>query len=285
MIGLRTCGRTVTGRSTRSRPTRNMVPPAATASALPHRSASNAGGARAAVLSEPKGRTEGPGQDFVSRSSLVRRLTNASGAKLAVIVAPPGYGKSGLLREWSQRDQRRFLWLTPADLEIDDSGSTATADTLAAAISSLRAEAGQFVLALDDAHLVAPELLRDGGGPGHAGATRWLDGRSGLADRARAPARQVARATEPGRSSRGRSGDDAGRSVDPAALDRPGARVHARCKRSSGGRRAGPRRCTWPRSRCVTSRRLAKPCPTSAETITGSRSTSTMRSCPVCLPA
>ena len=75
-----------------------------------------------------------------------------------MIVAPPGYGKSGLLREWSRCDRRRFLWLTPAELEMDGLGSPVAADPLAAAIRSPRAR--RFVVAIDDAHLVAPEVLR-----------------------------------------------------------------------------------------------------------------------------
>ena len=134
------------------------MPPAATAPALLDRSASHANGARAAIMPEPEGSTEGPDQDFVSRSAVVRRLTSTSGGKLAVIVAPPGYGKSGLLREWSRCDRRRFLWLTPAELEMDGLGSPVAADPLAAAIRSPRAR--RFVVAIDDAHLVAPEVLR-----------------------------------------------------------------------------------------------------------------------------
>jgi LuxR family maltose regulon positive regulatory protein len=132
--------------------------PAAIAPALRHRSASNTNGARAPDVLDPHGRTEAPGEEFVSRGALVRRLTDASDVKLAVIVAPPGYGKSSLLREWAQCDKRRFHWLSPADIELQNLGATATTDPWAAAVRSLRAR--RFVLVVDDAHLVAPDVLR-----------------------------------------------------------------------------------------------------------------------------
>ena len=108
-------------------------------------------------MPEPEGSTAGPDQDFVSRSSVVRRLTSTSGGKLAVIVAPPGYGKSSLLREWSRCDRRRFLWLTPAELEMDGLGSPVAADPMGASPRGAR----RCVVAIDDAHLVAPEVLRE----------------------------------------------------------------------------------------------------------------------------
>ena len=52
--------------------------------------------------------------EFVRRPALVRRLTSARNAALAVLVAPPGYGKSSLLAEWAQEDERPFLWLAPS---------------------------------------------------------------------------------------------------------------------------------------------------------------------------
>jgi LuxR family maltose regulon positive regulatory protein len=54
----------------------------------------------------------------VPRPSLVDRLTTADGAALALLVAPPGYGKSTLLAEWAEQDERPFLWLTHSDLGL-----------------------------------------------------------------------------------------------------------------------------------------------------------------------
>jgi LuxR family maltose regulon positive regulatory protein len=50
-------------------------------------------------------------QALVPRSALVDRL-DASSESITVVVAPPGYGKTTLLSEWSQRDPSRFAWLS-----------------------------------------------------------------------------------------------------------------------------------------------------------------------------
>ncbi|HZB72959.1 MAG TPA: hypothetical protein VE395_12525, partial [Acidimicrobiales bacterium] len=49
----------------------------------------------------------------VFRRQLVRRLGDATERKLALLVAPPGYGKSVLLAQWaSTSPPRRIAWLT-----------------------------------------------------------------------------------------------------------------------------------------------------------------------------
>ena len=47
----------------------------------------------------------------VSRAGLIDRL-DASDAPITVVAAPPGYGKTTLLAEWSQRHPSRFAWLS-----------------------------------------------------------------------------------------------------------------------------------------------------------------------------
>lgn len=105
----------------------------------------------------------GPGtaarRGLVSRGALVRRLTAASDAKLAVIVAPPGYGKSSLLSEWAAHDTRPFLSLALSHLGANALDRSAIQDVLTEAIRSLGTTAEPCVLALDDGHLVAPEVL------------------------------------------------------------------------------------------------------------------------------
>jgi LuxR family transcriptional regulator, maltose regulon positive regulatory protein len=98
---------------------------------------------------------------FVSRGSLVRTLVEAAGARLVVIVAPPGYGKSSLLDEWAGRDKRRFVWLAVANSDSDEFDSGVTEDTVRATIQSLNAVDGPFVLLLDDAHLAPPAVVRE----------------------------------------------------------------------------------------------------------------------------
>ena len=93
---------------------------------------------------------------LVRRTALVRRLSGAREAALVVIVAPPGYGKSSLLAEWADHDDRQFVWL--------DHDALASSDDLGSTASSILASAsapGELVVVLDDAHLAAPKLVRD----------------------------------------------------------------------------------------------------------------------------
>src|SRR4051812_2424906 len=87
----------------------------------------------------------------VSRPRLVRRLVDAGDVPLALVVAPAGYGKTTILCEWVELDERPDVWLTlsPAD---DDR------DHLLASIAGAleRQPARPCVLVLDDA-----QVLRD----------------------------------------------------------------------------------------------------------------------------
>jgi LuxR family transcriptional regulator, maltose regulon positive regulatory protein len=58
-------------------------------------------------------------EGFVSRPQLVRRLLDAPGVSLTVIAAPAGYGKTTLLSEWAQADERPFVWVTFDDADND----------------------------------------------------------------------------------------------------------------------------------------------------------------------
>ena len=71
-----------------------------------------------------------------------------------MIVAPPGYGKSSLLSEWAEHDQRQFVWLASDALESADVESTA------GTILGHADDGGAFVVVLDDAHLAPPEVVR-----------------------------------------------------------------------------------------------------------------------------
>ena len=75
-----------------------------------------------------------------------------------MIVAPPGYGKSSLLSEWSEHDERPFLWVRFDKVRGD---RKAQAEWAAAVVATLRAQSRSFVLALDDAHLAKPSVLRE----------------------------------------------------------------------------------------------------------------------------
>ena len=90
-------------------------------------------------------------EGFVRRTALVRRLADARDASLALIVAPAGYGKSSLLRDWAEHDEREFVWLGFDESDQDP----------VTVIRSLGGRDRSFVVVLDDAHLVAADVLRD----------------------------------------------------------------------------------------------------------------------------
>jgi len=108
----------------------------------------------AARATEPRSWREG----YVPRAALVRRLCDAQEASVAVIVAPPGYGKSSLLAEWAEHDERPFLWLRFAQAGANRKAKAEAAATL---VTTLRTQKRRFVLALDDAHLATPTVLRE----------------------------------------------------------------------------------------------------------------------------
>lgn len=100
---------------------------------------------------------------LVARPRLVRRLAEATRAALAVVVAPAGYGKTTLLRQWEASEARPFTWITVGEAEND-------ADALRSAIGAPRAGA---VVVLDDFHVLrspgalhVAELLAGGLPPG-----------------------------------------------------------------------------------------------------------------------
>jgi LuxR family maltose regulon positive regulatory protein len=84
--------------------------------------------------------------EFVRRRRLVERLRRGREGMLAVLVAPPGYGKSSLIAEWAEAEDRRVI-CTRAD----------RADEVLAALDS---ECDPCVVALDDAHTLPQDALR-----------------------------------------------------------------------------------------------------------------------------
>ncbi len=55
---------------------------------------------------------------LVPRTALVERLL-ASRAPIIAVVAPPGYGKTTLLAQWSERNERRSAWVSLDDRDND----------------------------------------------------------------------------------------------------------------------------------------------------------------------
>jgi LuxR family maltose regulon positive regulatory protein len=58
---------------------------------------------------------------YVGRAELMARVLDARSARLVLVVAPAGYGKSTLLAEWASCDPRRFVPIAPRngdDVEV-----------------------------------------------------------------------------------------------------------------------------------------------------------------------
>ncbi len=122
----------------------------------------------------------------VRRPALVGCLARAREASLALLAAPAGYGKSTLLAEWAEHDERPFIWVSPPRRDeapdalaasivqaFDDAGylepETASAHRASlegdplATLAELMGEVGgpgrSFVLVLDDGHLLSAPVL------------------------------------------------------------------------------------------------------------------------------
>ncbi len=98
-------------------------------------------------------------EGFVRRRALVRRLLESRDATLVLIAAPAGYGKSTLLAEWAEADERPFIWITPDPRHDSPAG---LAGSIAEAFEDggwIDSDSG-FVLVLDGAHVIRPSVLK-----------------------------------------------------------------------------------------------------------------------------
>ena len=90
----------------------------------------------------------GPG--IVPRRALLLRLAETSHARVVLLTAPAGYGKTTVIAQWAEADGRRFAWVRATERDGDP-------DVLRASIrSALAGCEPPFVLVLDDAHHLAP---------------------------------------------------------------------------------------------------------------------------------
>ena len=70
-------------------------------------------------LGEAKLLPPAPRSGIVDRPRLVRLLTDASGPRIVSLIAPPGFGKTTLLSQWTARESRPMAWVTLDDLDND----------------------------------------------------------------------------------------------------------------------------------------------------------------------
>jgi LuxR family transcriptional regulator, maltose regulon positive regulatory protein len=98
--------------------------------------------------------------DSVRRDQLLARLERERCRPLILLTAPAGYGKTTLLAQWAAESSRPFAWVT-LDHADDDAGTLAA--SISKALDNVEVEpglGGSFVLVLDDAHVVRPEVLK-----------------------------------------------------------------------------------------------------------------------------
>jgi len=86
---------------------------------------------------------------LIQRPALVRKLIAGRERPLALVLAPPGYGKSTLLAQWEQADERVFIWASVGR----------GWPKLAQLIRSAHAQHQTFVLVVDEADRLRPEVL------------------------------------------------------------------------------------------------------------------------------
>jgi LuxR family transcriptional regulator, maltose regulon positive regulatory protein len=107
---------------------------------------------------------------IAQRTALVNRLRAAHGCSLVALVAPAGYGKTTLISQWAEREERSFAWIAP------NPTSRALAPSVACVLRELAGDEGipdlptperlaaswaragkASVLVFDDAHLLGDE--------------------------------------------------------------------------------------------------------------------------------
>jgi LuxR family maltose regulon positive regulatory protein len=93
----------------------------------------------------------------VQRVRLVELLVASGDARVVVVSAPAGYGKSTVLRQWSERDLRPFLWLR---CDLSDADTVLFVRRLAVAVDRRIPLGDDLILRLAGRLESAPEVAR-----------------------------------------------------------------------------------------------------------------------------
>ena len=88
---------------------------------------------------------------YVRRPGLIARLRECRDYPLVAVTAPAGYGKSSVLAEWAEDDERPFAWLT---LDSQDNHAPRLLKRMAEAMNGLSSAHGPCVLVTDDAQVL-----------------------------------------------------------------------------------------------------------------------------------
>ena len=87
----------------------------------------------------------------IQRPRLTHLLIETVGRPLVTLVAPAGYGKTTLLCDWADHDERPFAWVT-LDHQDNDPECLEASVGLAVERVAPQRTTGRFVLVLDDLH-------------------------------------------------------------------------------------------------------------------------------------
>jgi LuxR family maltose regulon positive regulatory protein len=77
------------------------------------------GSRRRTHVDEARVRIPAPRPGTVTRTALVNRLRASRSRRVVSLLAPAGYGKSTLLAQWAERDERPFAWVSLAECDGD----------------------------------------------------------------------------------------------------------------------------------------------------------------------
>src|ERR1700730_19295851 len=64
-------------------------------------------------------RRPSPRNDLITRSALLERLRHSTEARVVLVIAGAGFGKTNLLAQWAVDDDRPFAWLSLEDAHND----------------------------------------------------------------------------------------------------------------------------------------------------------------------
>jgi LuxR family maltose regulon positive regulatory protein len=110
---------------------------------------------------DPKFRPPPVRRKSVRRGELLRRFDEERECPLIVVQAPAGYGKTTLLAQWAQENERPCAWVTVDNADADP-GVLAASIAHALGAGQIKPDRGEsFALILDDVHVVGSSVLRE----------------------------------------------------------------------------------------------------------------------------
>jgi LuxR family maltose regulon positive regulatory protein len=129
------------------------------------------------------------GRALVPRSRLLERMSQSASARLTLVCAPPGFGKTTLIAEWARTATGRVAWLSldpddndratfwayvvmtlaaivprihAAKMELATTSGSSTDAAVTTLLNELSEDPEDVWLVLDDYHLIVDPAVRDG---------------------------------------------------------------------------------------------------------------------------